>query len=197
MERQSDTALAENPEAFSPPWGDILDAPDAPIPDLGERSFSENCAEYALDECPEYTQKEYPECVPEECLEEDSSPSTDAPGADGQPPDAASSSAPHLTPRLAVGLILLQSLFFGFGDPISKNAFSVVPVFTLLFVRYLLALLTLFVFSGRRIAEGLRRCRVRDWIGSALCIALASVVGNVAITLPQPPVWRFSGPFPR
>ncbi|WP_312280695.1 DMT family transporter [Oscillibacter sp.] len=188
MERQSDAALAGTPEALPPPSGDILNAPDAPIPDLGEWPSSENCAEYALDERPECTQEEYPECVPEECLEEDSSPSTDAlrsdaTGSDGQPPDAASSSAPRLTPRLAVGLILLQSLFFGFGDPISKNAFNVVPVFTLLFVRYLLALLTLFVFSGRRIVEGLRRCRVRDWIGSALCIALASVVGNVAITL--------------
>lgn len=89
----------------------------------------------------------------------------------------------RLTPRLAVGLVLLQSLFFGFGDPISKGAFDVAPVYALLSVRYLLALLALLLVAGRKIAAGLRRCRVRDWIGPALCIAAANVLGNVALKL--------------
>lgn len=88
-----------------------------------------------------------------------------------------------LTPRLAIGLILLQSLFFGFGDPISKEAYNVVPVYALLSMRYLLTLLILFLFAGKRIVAGLRRCRVRDWIGSSLCIAFAHMSGNVAIKL--------------
>lgn len=183
MEQQSDAALAENPEALSPPSDDVLNTSPASIPGLGEPPSSVERPEYVLEEHPECTLKECPEYAPEERLEEDSTPSAEAGDTDGQQPDALNAPASRLTPRLAVGLILVQSLFFGLGDPISKNAFSVVPVFTLLFTRYLLALLTLVVFSGKRIAAGLRRCRVRDWIGPALCIALANVVGNVAITL--------------
>lgn len=89
----------------------------------------------------------------------------------------------RLTPRMAVGLILLQSLFFGFGDPISKEAYDVVPVYALLSMRYLLTLLILFLFAGKRIVAGLRRCRVRDWIAPSLCIASAHLSGNVAIKL--------------
>ena len=40
----------------------------------------------------------------------------------------------------ACGLILLQSLLYGFGDPISKEAYGVMPVCSLLSIRYLLAL---------------------------------------------------------
>ncbi|WP_312939154.1 DMT family transporter [Oscillibacter sp.] len=180
MERLFNAALEENPEAVPPVLDNGSAVLPAPTSDLGNPFFSAECPECGLDA--------YPACAPEEHLEEDSAPSgddlcSDTPGTDGQPPDSASVPAPRLTPRLAVGLILLQSLFFGFGDPLSKNAFHVVPVFALLFARYLLALFTLAVFSGRRIAAGLRRCRVRDWIGPALCIASANVVGNVAITL--------------
>lgn len=98
-------------------------------------------------------------------------------------PEAGETPALRLTPRLAIGLILLQSLFFGLGDPISKEAYNVVPLYALLSVRYLLALLILFLFAGKRIVAGLRRCRVRDWIGSSLCIAAAYLSGNVAIKL--------------
>ena len=168
MERQPEAALAENPEALSSPSDDVSSALPAPIFGLGEPT--------PMDACPE----EYPG---EASFPSEDALSSDAPGAGGQAPGTSNTPALHLTPRLAVGLVLLQSLFFGFGDPISKNAFSVVPVFLLLFVRYLLALLMLFVFAGKRILAGLRRCRVRDWIGPALCNALANVVGNVAIAL--------------
>ena len=98
-------------------------------------------------------------------------------------PAAGAAPSRRLTPRLAVGLILLQSLFFGFGDPISKAAFDVASVYALLSMRYLLALLTLFLFAGRRIMAGLRRCRVRDWMGPSLCLASAHILGNVALKL--------------
>ncbi len=202
MGRQSDTALAENTEALPSPSDDDLSRIAPPISNLEKPLSSENCAACALAERPVCVlaerplPEEYPGCTQEACpkcaegmhLEENPSPAADtlesnAQETDGRPPDGASIPALRMTPRLAVGLILLQSLFFGFGDPISKNAFSIVPVFTLLFTRYLLALLTLFLFAGKRIMAGLRRCRVRDWIGPALCIAFANVVGNVAITL--------------
>ena len=40
-------------------------------------------------------------------------------------------------------LIIIQSLIYGFGDPISKIAFDVTPVYTMMTVRYLIA----FAFS--------------------------------------------------
>ena len=40
-------------------------------------------------------------------------------------------------------LILLQSLLYGFGDPISKFAFDVMPVYSLLVLRYSMALVVL------------------------------------------------------
>lgn len=96
------------------------------------------------------------------------------------PPEEASASR-SLTPRLAIVLILLQSVIYGFGDPITKDALSVTPVYALLSVRYLLALALLFLFGGKRILAGIRNCRIRDWIGPALCIAVAHLTGNVAL----------------
>ena len=54
----------------------------------------------------------------------------------------------RLTPRLAIGLILLQSLFFGLGDPISKEAYHVVPVYALLSMDGLDALLATVQMPG-------------------------------------------------
>ena len=71
----------------------------------------------------------------------------------------------------ACGLILLQSLLYGFGDPISKEAYGVMPVCSLLSNRYLMALALLLLFAGRRIREGLRNCSPRDWLPPSLCIA--------------------------
>lgn len=87
----------------------------------------------------------------------------------------------RLTPRLAIVLILLQSVIYGFGDPITKDALAVTPVYALLSVRYLLALALLFLFGGKKIVAGLRNCRVRDWIWPALCIGVAHLTGNVAL----------------
>ena len=44
---------------------------------------------------------------------------------------------------LPISFILLQSTFYGFGDPISKSAYEVLPVFSLLSVRYGIALIFL------------------------------------------------------
>lgn len=82
-----------------------------------------------------------------------------------------------------LGLILLQSVLYGFGDPISKAAYEIVPVYALLSARYLIALAILMALAGKRIAAGLRSCRVRDWLAPTLCLSAAHLVGNVAIEL--------------
>lgn len=80
-------------------------------------------------------------------------------------------------------LILLQNLLYGFGDPISKFAFDVMPVYSLLSLRYTMALVVLLLLFGKRIWRGLKQCSVKDWILPTLCMAGAYVVNNIALDL--------------
>lgn len=80
-------------------------------------------------------------------------------------------------------LILLQSLLYGFGDPISKFAFDVMPVYSLLVLRYSMALVVLLLLFSKRIWKGLKQCSVKDWILPTLCMAGAYVVNNIALDL--------------
>lgn len=80
-------------------------------------------------------------------------------------------------------LILLQSLLYGFGDPISKFAFDVMPVYSLLVLRYSMALVVLLLLFGKRIWKGLKACSVKDWILPTLCMSGAYVVNNIALDL--------------
>lgn len=86
----------------------------------------------------------------------------------------------HLTPYL---LVLLQGLLYGFGDPISKEAYDVMPVYSLLSIRYLLALALMLLFAGRRIFDGLRRCLPRDWLLPSLCMGGAYLSSNIALEM--------------
>jgi drug/metabolite transporter (DMT)-like permease len=80
-------------------------------------------------------------------------------------------------------LIILQWLFYGFGDPISKVAYEVTPVYTLLTLRYSIAFIVLFIFFGKRIIKTVRTVPLRTWLIPGLCIGLAYLVGNVALSL--------------
>ncbi len=80
-------------------------------------------------------------------------------------------------------LILLQSMLYGFGDPISKFAFDVMPVYSLLVLRYSMALVVLLLLFSKRIWKGLKQCSVKDWILPTLCMAGAYVVNNIALDL--------------
>lgn len=53
-------------------------------------------------------------------------------------------------------LILLQSVLYGFGDPISKAAYETMSVYSLMTVRYTIALAALLLIFGRRIVSGVR-----------------------------------------
>ena len=77
----------------------------------------------------------------------------------------------------------LQSLLYGFGDPISKFAFDVMPVYSLLVLRYSMALVVLLLLFGKRIWKGLKQCSVKDWILPTLCMSGAYVVNNIALDL--------------
>lgn len=84
---------------------------------------------------------------------------------------------------LPVLLILLQGLLYGFGDPVTKEAYRAMPVFSLLSVRYTIAFAVLILLFGRRIARNLRAVRIRDWLLPSVSIGLAYILNNIALKL--------------
>ena len=79
--------------------------------------------------------------------------------------------------------IFLQSVLYGLGDPISKSAYEVLPVYSLLTARYGIALAFLLLVFGRRIWRGLKVCSPRDWLLPSLCMGGAYVANNIALEL--------------
>lgn len=84
---------------------------------------------------------------------------------------------------LPMACILLQSTLYGFGDPISKAAYEVVPLYSLLSARYTIAFVFLMVIFGKRVVRGLKACSVKDWLLPSLCIAGGYIATNIAIVL--------------
>ena len=78
-------------------------------------------------------------------------------------------------------LILLQSLFYGFGDALSKAAYGVMPVFSLLSIRYLIGFACLVLFWGKHIREGLKHCSLKALLLPAFCIAGNYLLNNIAM----------------
>lgn len=77
--------------------------------------------------------------------------------------------------------VLLQGLIYGFGDPISKAAYEIMPVYSLLSLRYLTAFVIMMIFMGRRIVKTLREFPVKAWFLPSICMGGAYLLGNVAI----------------
>lgn len=86
----------------------------------------------------------------------------------------------------AISLILLQSLLLGFGDPISKNAYESISVYSLLTVRYWIAFGFIILIFGKRILKGLKTCDLKALILPSICIAATYLISNVAINLTSP-----------
>ena len=80
-------------------------------------------------------------------------------------------------------LIVLQSLLYGFGDPISKAAYEVMPVCSLLTVRYLIAFAFLLAVTGRSTLQAIRQTRLRVWLLPSICISLSYLLSNLALKL--------------
>lgn len=85
--------------------------------------------------------------------------------------------------RQAEALIVLQSLVYGFGDPISKLAFEVTPVYTMMTVRYLIAFAVSFLVFHKRISRTVRTVPVKAWLIPGVCISLHYILNNLALAL--------------
>ena len=82
-------------------------------------------------------------------------------------------------------LIVLQSLVYGFGDPISKIAFEIVPVYSMMTVRYSIAFLFCIIFFGKRIVRTVKTVPVKAWLIPGLCIGLSYVLNNIALNMTE------------
>ena len=82
---------------------------------------------------------------------------------------------------LPVSLVLLQSLLYGFGDPITKEAFEVMPVFSMLTIRYSIAFAALMLLFGKQIVFDLRKTVVREWLAPSICVAFTYILNNIAL----------------
>ncbi len=89
----------------------------------------------------------------------------------------------HSAALLPCLLVVLQSVLYGFGDPISKLAYDEVPLFTLLSVRYWMAFLFLLLLFGRRTLRELKGTSRRALLPPCLCIATTYLVSNYALVL--------------
>ena len=78
-------------------------------------------------------------------------------------------------------LVILQSVVYGFGDPISKMAYETVPVFSLLTARYLIAFLFLCLLCRGSLVSNLKETDARIWMLPSLCIAGCYIAGNIAL----------------
>ena len=87
--------------------------------------------------------------------------------------------------RWPEALIVIQSVIYGFGDPISKIAFDVTPVYTMVTVRYMIGFAVCFLLFRKRVIETLKTVPARAWLIPGCCIGLTYIVNNVAISLTE------------
>jgi drug/metabolite transporter (DMT)-like permease len=86
---------------------------------------------------------------------------------------------------LAEGLIVLQCIVYGFGDPISKIAFDVVPVYAMMTVRYAIAFAVCFLLFHKRIIKTVKTVPLRVWLLPGMCIGLSYLLNNVALSMTE------------
>lgn len=84
---------------------------------------------------------------------------------------------------LFIALVVLQTVIFGFGNVLTKIAYSDITPLWCLVLRFSLALVVFGALFGRRIVRQLRQVSVRSWLPAAVCMALSYIACNVALDL--------------
>ncbi len=82
-----------------------------------------------------------------------------------------------------VACILLQSVVYGLGNPLTKVGFASITVWWCLAVRFTLATALLLAVGGRKAVMQLRAAGVRAWLPNSLCMAVAYISCNLALGL--------------
>ena len=89
----------------------------------------------------------------------------------------------HSGKALYISFILIQSLVYGIGNPLTKVAYHSITPLWLLAARFSLAFLLFALFFGRRLFSQLRKASWILWLPSALCCAGAYISCNLALDL--------------
>ncbi len=77
--------------------------------------------------------------------------------------------------------ILLQSILYGIGNPLSKIAFESITALWCLAVRFSLAFLLFALLFGKRAYTQIKAAKPRDYLPAGLCMALAYISCNLAL----------------
>ncbi|MEG0774244.1 DMT family transporter [Clostridium sp.] len=80
-----------------------------------------------------------------------------------------------------VSYIMLQSVVYGVGNPLTKVAYESITPFWLLTFRFSIALLIFSLFFGKRIISQLRTAKFSKYFPASLCMALAYITCNLAL----------------
>ena len=79
--------------------------------------------------------------------------------------------------------ILLQSVVYGFGNPLTKAAYESITPFWCLFFRFSLAFLIFMIFFGKSIIRQIKAARLSDILPASFCMAFAYICCNIALSL--------------
>lgn len=77
--------------------------------------------------------------------------------------------------------LILQSILNGIGDSTAKLIYRTMPVYSLLTIRYGIALIVLLLIWGKPVYKGINSCSPRKWILPVLCLASSSLCCNIAL----------------
>lgn len=80
-----------------------------------------------------------------------------------------------------VSFVLLQSVVYGFGNPLTKVAYESITPFWLLTFRFTIALMVFLIFFGKSIIRQLRAAKLSQFLPASLCMAVAYITCNLAL----------------
>ncbi|NCB42184.1 MAG: DMT family transporter [Clostridia bacterium] len=80
-----------------------------------------------------------------------------------------------------ISYILLQSVIYGFGNPLTKVAYETITPFWLLTFRFSMSLFIFFLIFGKKITAQLRTAKLSQYLPASLCMAIAYITCNLAL----------------
>lgn len=80
-----------------------------------------------------------------------------------------------------VSFVLLQSVVYGFGNPLTKIAYESITPFWLLTFRFSIALFIFLTFFGKSIITQLKTVKPSQYLPASLCMAVAYITCNLAL----------------
>lgn len=77
--------------------------------------------------------------------------------------------------------IILQSILYGVGNPVTKIAFESVSVYWCLALRFSIATAVFMILFGKQVIRELKKAKIKDYLPASLCMAAAYISVNLAL----------------